>query len=108
MSLAISSTAVAPARAASPTASERAARTRRRHLIRRRSSHGSPVLTRAAAGPAANADGMYDGTVFFHLYPELNVGMQCRQRFGIRSSPEILHHLMRFHPKNPRNAKYQY
>ena len=71
MSLAISSTAVAPARAASPTASERAARTRRRHLIRRRSSHGSPVLTRAAAGPAANADGMYDGTVFFHLYPEL-------------------------------------
>ena len=25
----------------------------------------------AAADPAANADGMYDGTVFFHLYPEL-------------------------------------
>ena len=71
MSLAISSTAVAPASAASPTASERAARTRRRHLIRRRSSQRSPVLTRAAAGPAANADGMYDGTVFFHIYPEL-------------------------------------
>ena len=29
------------------------------------------MLTRAAAGPAANADGMCDGTVFFHLYPEL-------------------------------------
>ena len=73
MSLAATaSAAVAPARAR-PAASQRAGADRRARLIRRPAR--SPVPTRAtspaAADPAANADGMYDGTVFFHLYPEL-------------------------------------
>ena len=74
MSLATASAAVEPARAR-PVASQRAGAgaDRRARLIRRPAR--SPVPTRAtspaAADPAANADGMYDGTVFFHLYPEL-------------------------------------
>ncbi|ACO63194.1 predicted protein [Micromonas commoda] len=74
MPLATASAAVAPARAR-PVASQRAGAgaDRRARLIRRPAR--SPVPTRAtspaAADPAANADGMYDGTVFFHLYPEL-------------------------------------
>ena len=71
MSLAPASAAVAPARAR-PVASQRAGADRRARLIRRPARF--PVPTRAAspaADPAVNADGMYDGTVFFHLYPEL-------------------------------------
>ena len=74
MSLATESAAVEPARARL-VASQRAGAgaDRRARLIRRPAR--SPVPTRAtspaAADPAANADGMYDGTVFFHLYPEL-------------------------------------
>ena len=62
-------------RRAGPRASRRFAARRRRppgppypspRAIPRADARASP-----AADPAVNADGMYDGTVFFHLYPEL-------------------------------------
>ena len=72
MSLAATaSAAVAPARAR-PAASQRAGADRRARLsVAPRDLRADARTSPAAADPAANADGMYDGTVFFHLYPEL-------------------------------------
>ena len=42
------------------------------------------------------------------LYPALNIGIKCGGRFGVRSIPEILHHLMIFPVQNARSATNQY